>query len=71
MTRDTWLRRCAQRLIDRGGMDTGEAAATALACAELQESEKGRRPFDWESPEDAADEEMASWDNDGAEDDEP
>lgn len=69
MTRDQWLRRCAQRFIDRGGLDTGEAAACAEECARTQLDENGRNPAGWDKPEDAADEEMSYWtDDEGATD---
>ena len=66
MTRDQWLRRCAQRLIEKAGMEPGEAAAMANHCAREQ---YGLAPARWDKPEDAADEEMSYWtDDEGATD---
>ena len=65
MTRDQWLTKCAQRLIDRGGLDAGDAAANAIECAKLQTDDNGTNPAKWDAPADAADEEMSHWDNDG------
>lgn len=61
MTRDTWLRRCAQQFMDKAGVDTGEAAAYASACAADQARAQGIRPLDWDKPEAAADAEMQGW----------
>lgn len=61
MTRDTWLRICAQRLIDKGGMETGEAVAYADSLAETQIADNGRNPNDWDSPGEVADEEISRW----------
>lgn len=65
MTRDRWLRLCAQRLIDRGGLDDGTAAACAAECARHQQDINGRKPARWDKPKDAADEEMSYWTDDG------
>ena len=58
MTRDQWLRRCAQRIIDKAELDTGSAAAYA---DELARQQVGREPRSWRKPEDVADEEIADW----------
>jgi hypothetical protein len=71
MTRDQWIKTCAQRFIDRGGLDIGEAAAYAEECARQQKDEHGIDPAAWDAPAVAADDDMSYWDNDGAEDDEP
>lgn len=65
MTRDEWLRQCAQRFIDRSDADHGEAAAYALACAEAEQEANGRDVLNWSAPADAADDEMSYWDDDG------
>lgn len=58
MTRDQWLRRCAQRFMDKAQLDAGEAAALAGVCAKEQ---SGLNPAGWDKPEAAADEELACW----------
>lgn len=64
MTRDQWMTKFAQHLIDRGGLDAGEAAAYAKECATLQVDQYGQNPAKWQSPTDAANEEMACWADD-------
>lgn len=64
MTRDRWMRECAQRLIDRGGLDDAAAAANAAECARHQQEMNGRSPARWDKPADAADEEMSYWTDD-------
>lgn len=67
MTRDQWLRRCAQRFIDRAEVDPGSAAGMANEAAIIQQQEHGRSPGKWDRPEDAADEELSYWaDDEGA-----
>lgn len=65
MTRDQWLTKCAAQFHDKGGMESGEAAAYAITMAVVQVADNGLNPADWDKPEDAAAEEMSCWDNDG------
>lgn len=53
-----WIDRCAKRYEERGGVDSKTARDFAHACWE-------NRLDDDESPEDAADEDMSYWENDG------
>ena len=46
------------------GLDAGEAAAYAKECATLQVDQYGQNPAKWQSPTDAANEEMACWADD-------
>ena len=61
MNRAEWQELCAKRLVARGGLDAGEAAATAIILADTQEQQEGPHPVDWDEPDDAADEEMSCW----------
>ncbi|AJY38875.1 hypothetical protein BW21_4758 [Burkholderia humptydooensis] len=56
---EKWIDRCAKRYEERGGVDSKTAHAFALACWE-------NRMDDRDSPEDAADDDMSYWENDGA-----
>lgn len=56
---ELWIDRCAKRYEERGGVDSKTARDFAHACWE-------NRLDDDESPEDAADEDMSYWENDGA-----
>lgn len=64
MTRDRWMRECAQRLMDKGELDHASAAACAVECARHQQDMHGRNPARWDKPTDAADEEMSYWADD-------
>lgn len=59
MTRDQWLNKCAERLRDKIGMEPGEAAAYAIMLHDQQVSDNGRDPEGWDTPEEAADDEIA------------
>lgn len=61
MTRDEWLRKVAQRLINNGEMDVGDAAAYAEDMAGVQRTDNGRNPNEWDDPVMAADSEIRSW----------
>lgn len=62
ITRRTWLRECADRLVKLGNMDRDAAAAMAENCADLEQSYGTEDPATWAHPNDAADAEIASWD---------
>lgn len=61
MNREQWERECAQQFIDVGGLETGEAAAFARACANEQATEDGPDPANWVSPAEAAEIDMSYW----------
>jgi len=61
MTRDQWLAKAAQQLINHGGMEVGEAAAYAEEMLTCQRADNGRNPADWDDPGAAADEEIRIW----------
>ena len=61
MTRDQWLRRYAERMIDKAQVDAGEAAALSRDAAETQIADNGRNPAMWANPAAAADEELSYW----------
>lgn len=61
MTRDEWLAKAAQQLINHGGMEVGEAAAYAEDMAQRQRADNGRNPAHWDVPGTAADAEIKSW----------
>lgn len=63
MDRESWLRRCAQRIMDKSDCDAGSAAAYAKECARIQQAANGSNVARWIKPEDEADEEMKSWDS--------
>ncbi|MBO7866983.1 hypothetical protein J6337_28745 [Burkholderia pseudomallei] len=56
--KEVWIDRCAKRYEERGAVDSNTARDFAQACWE-------NRLNDDESPEDAADEDMSYWENDG------
>ena len=59
MTRDQWLKKCAERLRDKTEMDPGEAASYAIMLHDHQVSDNGRDPAGWDDPTKAADEEIS------------
>lgn len=54
--KEEWLARCAARYRERGGLDADDAMAAAQVCAE---------EADDCGPEEAADNDMDCWDDDG------
>lgn len=66
MTPEEWQRRCAARYMERGGV--GEHSAIQMAReAWVQEQDHGDPNSGWMSPEEAADEDMSYWEDDGDE----
>ena len=61
MNKKQWLGKCANRFMEKNKLDVGEAAVAADACADLEELTNGSELELWLSPERAADEEMAKW----------
>lgn len=57
IAKEDWLRRCAQRFIEKGGLDEDTAMAFAEACWDAYDR-------DIDAPESAADEDMSYWEND-------
>ncbi len=69
LTREEWMRRYAARVMERASWDERPAMMVAQAAAdgeELGASEEGRA-VEWKDPEDAADDEMSYWTDDGDE----
>lgn len=60
MNKKQWLRDCAQQFINKASMDTGEAAAAAESCAELEELTNGAEIDLWDKPTTAANQWLAS-----------
>lgn len=61
--KEEWLRACADRFEERGGMDREEAEAFAQACWDVALEREGSEESvieNW-SPVDDADEEMSCW----------
>ncbi|WP_454909653.1 hypothetical protein [Variovorax gossypii] len=58
LTREEWQTRYASRVMERAGWSRPGANAVAKAAATLQAGQEGG--FDWDAPEDAADEVMSS-----------
>lgn len=61
MNKKIWLGKCANRFMEKTGLDVGEAAAAADQCADLEELTNGSELELWLAPDRAADEEMAKW----------
>lgn len=61
LTRYRWVRLCAQRYEQQGGVPCDVALEFAGACAEQQEHDVGFGTTGWGAPADAADEDMAQW----------
>lgn len=57
ITKEEWLRRCAQRYIDKSGIAADSADVFAEACWD-------QRTSDADSPEDATDADMEYWEDD-------
>ena len=66
MDRDKWIKRCAARYVAVGGLEPWMAHLHAQTLADDQAELHGQSGMVWASPEDAADEEMADWDEDSA-----
>jgi hypothetical protein len=65
--RGEWEARCQARF-ERAGADALFAAEAAIACAAAEHQENGGDPDDagaWTPPDEAADEEMSNWSDDG------
>ncbi|WP_148237975.1 hypothetical protein [Alicycliphilus denitrificans] len=65
MVRDEWIRRCAARYVAAGDVEPVMARLYAQTRADDQAELHGESGAAWISPEDAADEDMADWDEDG------
>lgn len=65
MISNLWIKTCAARYEQKGGVSPDGAIALASACAELQQVENGD-PENWDKPERAADEDMLAWHDDEA-----
>ena len=63
MTRDKWLAKCAAQFRDKGGMETGEAAAYAMTMADTEVADNGLNPARWRDPVALANAELAGWDD--------
>lgn len=63
-TRESWITACADRYVSAGGADRNSAMYFAEACADSQESMHGPFNKEWDSPADAADEDMSYWESD-------
>ena len=69
MTSEEWTRRFAARIQEQAGWSEEAAMQCAQAAAEshdYMERNSGREP-QWLDPEDAADDEMSYWEDDGDE----
>jgi hypothetical protein len=64
MTRTEWINRCASRYIEASGIDAERARDFANTCADQQADLNGASGLAWDSPEDAADEDMSYWEDD-------
>jgi hypothetical protein len=67
MSREEWERRYAARIEERAGWTKQESAEWAsVGAVMLEQNERAAgKAVVWEEPEDAADEEMSYWENDG------
>lgn len=65
ITSEEWQRRCAARYMERGGVL--EHAAMDMARATWECVNEGVKPADVVGPEEAADDDMACWEDDGDE----
>lgn len=54
LSNEEWLRRCAARFVERGGLSASTAMECAQACSDSRDD-------DLHTPEEAADEDMACW----------
>ena len=61
-TREEWVAACAARYLERSDIDAESATSFAETCADQQEELEGPYSAEWESPRDAADEDMTYWD---------
>lgn len=64
MNRTEWIEKCADHYMSAGGAMRETAWHFAEACAELQYAINGENMADWDSPSDAADEDMTYWSDD-------
>lgn len=65
MERDEWQARCAARYKTVAGLNDVAAMQAAEATADVEHEEHGASAIAWTPPEEAADEDMACWDDDG------
>lgn len=67
LTRDEWMRRYAARVMERAGWEEHQAIHASRAAAEAfkQDELAVGNALAWEAPEEAADEEMSNWTDDG------
>ena len=61
LTREQWIRACADRYLAESDLDQESALHFATACADLQARPNGEDVSGWDSPSDAADEDMSYW----------
>lgn len=64
MTRTEWIERCADRYMEAGGAIRESALDFAEVCADQQAELNGDNTAGWDSPSDAADEDMTYWEQD-------
>lgn len=62
LTREEWKRRCADEFIKRVELDEEGAMAAADICLEVVENDPDT--FEYDSPEDMANDEMDCWTDD-------
>ncbi|NKF21562.1 hypothetical protein [Solimonas marina] len=61
LTKAEWIDRCAKRYRDVGGLSEDLAKSAAEVAYEVEDEDWGPRG----DPEEAADEDMSCWDDDG------
>lgn len=64
MKRTEWIEKCADHYMSAGGAPRESALHFAEACAEQQTNMNGQNTAEWDSPSDAADEDMTYWTDD-------
>jgi hypothetical protein len=63
-TKQQWIESCADRYMQAGGAPLETALHFAEACADQQAEINGETVAAWDSPSDAADEDMSYWSDD-------
>ena len=61
MTKDEWIKRCAEQFFTAGGMNEKESIEMAGTCLEALEYGGEEDPLNDTDPEEAATEEMSYW----------
>ena len=59
MTKEEWIKRCAEQLHERGGIGVSEAIEYATTCYDAEDDINAPEAF---TPEEVANEEMSLWD---------